>query len=291
MNNPHWHILGVGAIGGLCATQLADAGCSVTLLLRQPEHYSGQLTLERHGQITHYQLPAAAISDSGPALEYLIVATKAPFTRTALEPLRARLQPTTKILLLQNGMGMLDELQAAGFPGQFSQAVITHGAYRITPSQVVHAGQGHTWVDAAWLAECAHYPDRWQAEHDMTQRLWHKLAVNCAINPLTALLNCRNGYLSVHPEARSLLQRACQELQPLLSHYVPQLDAATLFEQVLAVAQATSNNWSSMQQDVQAQRRSEIDYLTGYALRQAERIGLELPMHRTLYQLIRLRPA
>jgi len=55
------------------------------------------------------------------------------------------------------------------------------------------------------------------------------------------------------------------------------------------VVEATASNYSSMQQDLAAQRPTEIDYITGYILRQAQPLGLSLPRHQQLYDAIQAR--
>ena len=54
----------------------------------------------------------------------------------------------------------------------------------------------------------------------------------------------------------------------------------------MAVAAATAPNYSSMQQDLVAGRPTEIDYITGYILREAQPLGLHMPLHQQLYDAI-----
>ncbi len=143
------------------------------------------------------------------------------------------------------------------------------------------AGHGYTWLgDAAhptapiWLDELAAsgIPHEWTTQ--ILTRLWRKLALNCAINPLTVLHDCRNGGLQQHQCEVATL---CAELSELLQ-CCGQPDAAqNLQQEVERVIQATAANYSSMHQDVTQRRRTEIRYLLGHACEAARRHQLALP--------------
>src|SRR5690606_3749649 len=114
----------------------------------------------------------------------------------------------------------------------------------------------------------------------IASRLWRKWALNCAINPLTVLHNCRNGGLAHYPQELAAL---CQELTELLTR-CGQADAALdLQNEVVRVIQATASNLSSMQQDVAAGRRSEIRYLLGHARTSALASGCPTPLLDALH--------
>ena len=125
------------------------------------------------------------------------------------------------------------------------------------------------WLDELQRAGIAH---QWST--DILARLWRKLALNCAINPLTVLHDCRNGGLSEHPAEVAIL---CTELTELLQRCGQPAAADNLHEEVQRVIHATAANYSSMHQDVALGRRTEISYLLGYACAAAQRHGLQLP--------------
>ena len=106
----------------------------------------------------------------------------------------------------------------------------TEGAYRSDDFSVTFAGQGSTWLGdplqaspPRWLEQltAAGIPHQWTDE--ISVKLWRKLALNCAINPLTVLHNCRNGDLSQQADEVSAL---CTELSALL-HSCGQPSAAS----------------------------------------------------------------
>ena len=108
------------------------------------------------------------------------------------------------------------------------------------------------------------------SEH-IQERQWIKLVVNAVINPLSAVYNQQNGVLLQHQDD---IAELCLELQPLLLQQGLTKTANEWRELVLQVVDRTAQNYSSMQQDLANRRRTEIDYITGYLLQQAERSGL-----------------
>lgn len=122
----------------------------------------------------------------------------------------------------------------------------TEGAFRDGDWRVVFAGHGYTWLgDPAhpvapfWLDDlaAAGIPHEWSA--DILTRLWRKLALNCAINPLTVLHHCKNGGLQEH---RCEVATLCAELTDLLERCGQPAAAEDLQPEVERVIQATAAN-------------------------------------------------
>lgn len=129
----------------------------------------------------------------------------------------------------------------------------------------------------------------------MLRQLLLKLGVNCCINPLTALLGCRNGALLEDASSLLLIDCIAGECAEVLSQSQWQRTAPAgtvpsareFAERAKAVAAATAHNRSSMLQDLQACRPTEIDYLNGYIVQQAERLGAgPAPWNQAMTQLV-----
>lgn len=207
-------------------------------------------------------------------------------------------------------------------------ASVTHGCYRRAPFHVVHAGWGAcaaAAVDPAWpsllapatLTEARHEVEadaghasallpgeallqelargvpelrltRFVSRRALAQDLCLKLGANCCINPLTALLQCRNGALLREPHMRELMRGIAAEVAAVFRPNLPDLRPDDYYDRVVAVASATTENRSSMLQDITSGGgQTEIDYMNGYVAAQAARLGLHAPHNLTLAQLIR----
>lgn len=286
-----WHILGAGSLGSLWAARLARTGVPVQLILRdaqrlQAYHQAGGLTLVEQDQARLYPVPAQT-ADSTQPIQRLLLACKAYDAEAAIAQLAPRLVPGAELILLQNGLGSQDRVALQVPQARCILASSTEGAFRERDFRVVFAGHGHTWLGdprnptpPAWLNELEQSAIVHDWSLDILGRLWRKLALNCAINPLTVLHDCRNGGLREHPAE---IASMCVELGELLQRCGQGAAAHDLHEDVLRVIQATAANYSSMHQDVSQGRRTEIAYLLGYACAAAQRHGLTLPHLQALH--------
>ncbi|PVZ16140.1 MULTISPECIES: putative 2-dehydropantoate 2-reductase [unclassified Pseudomonas] len=284
----HWHVLGAGSLGGLWACRLAQAKLPVTLLLRDAGRVAqyqraGGLRLIDGPNHYHCPLPAEDLATCGP-IAHLLLACKAYDALPAAQALASRLIPGATVLLLQNGLGSQQAVAGALPQARCIAVSSTEGAWRSPEGVITRAGTGQNWLGdgappPAWLEDLrqARIPFEWTLA--INTRLWRKLAINCAINPLTVILACRNGELASHRDA---VEPLCQELARLLQA-CGQSEAATgLSETVWQVIADTAGNYSSMLQDVRSGRPTEVDYLLGYALSQGRLHRLDLPALQAL---------
>ena len=120
-------------------------------------------------------------------------------------------------------------------------------------------------TSATWRKCCISAPDvAWH--NNIASANWRKLAVNCVINPLTALYGCRNGDLQRYPEQ---IETLCREVASVMAMEGYHTSCEGLMQYVMDVIRSTADNVSSMLQDIRNQRHTEIDYITGY-LRRAQ---------------------
>jgi len=293
---PPWHVLGAGAIGCLYAHALRRGGCDVTLLMRPGESArSLAVTVEREGVRSEIRLDA--ITPHSPArISHLLVATKAYDVRDAVAGAMPLLQENCAVVLLVNGMGLAEQL-AADWPAlDIYCGTTTEGAYTVAPRHVVHAGRGQTRVGREGQGQAAPWFHAWARAIEpcvwdpaISSALWSKLAVNCVINPLTAVHGCRNGELALRPALAAQVGELCAEVAAISRAAGFSSVAAALNATVAGVIAGTADNRSSMLQDMLNGRRTEIDYITGYLLQVADRHGVDAPANRALLEAIKRR--
>ncbi len=312
MHQITWHILGAGAIGCLWAAKLQvkrqakrQASQPVALLVR-PDNAATHplrdgLQLEQGGA-TYRSAPRIESTAATSPIRRLLVTTKSYQSEGAIAAIRRRLAPDAHVVMLQNGMGCQQQAARLLVDIPVYAGTTTDGVFRRTPNHIVWAGQGESWFGPlnAAAKQRGSSPltplltTQWQAGYDeaIEDRLWRKLAINTAINGLTALHNCRNGALAENPVYRQEMARLCQEVALLARTLnIPLSDQVTrpelLLETALQVARATADNYSSMQQDVAHGRHTEIDFINGYISAQAKELGVATPANDALVKNIR----
>jgi len=294
VTNKRWHILGAGAMGCLFAGALREAGQEVTLLLRdKPVAPELPLVIEERGSRKEFRVDASAAADRS-AISHLLVCTKAYDVTEAVESVAHRLDKDSRVLLLANGMGFAETLRKRLPHLDLYCGMTTEGAYQLGPRKICHAGRGQTRVGQAGMAKPAPWFAQWENavpdslwDANIEQALWLKLAINCAINPLTAIHRCPNGELLGNPDLDQQVQQLCSEIEQV-SRAAGMGDAlGGLHSSVAEVIQGTAANRSSMLQDVLAGRPTEIDYITGYLLELASRHGVPTPHNTAILDKIR----
>jgi len=296
-------IVGAGAIGTIFGASLARAH-DVHVLVRDAKTAR---TIASRGGLVIDDAPPSRVDvshehDHLAACELLIVAVKAYATIDALEPLRTRLHPEAAIVSVQNGIDAAAQIEyALGHRHAVAVGPTMHAARLIEPGVVARAAPGRTilgWVPghapdrarldaiATILTECA-LPT--QAVDDSGPALWSKLVINAAINPITALAGVTNGELLEHPalfERASAIAREVAELAARSGIALPDADPVA---SVGAAARATAQNRSSMLQDLERGRPTEIDAILGTVLRRAATLGLAVPACQAAYDEVRRR--
>lgn len=282
-------ILGVGALGQLWCSRLHQKGHDVQGWLRLPQPSCRIKVIEPNRSVYNCSLPANSFVHLARS-ELLLVTLKACYVSAAINPLLPNLNDNCAILLLHNGIGAQEE-----FPLN-TQAVLigttTHAAH-YDGSGIFHVSCGTTNIGPItpaarhlkYITEILHQALPSVVWHDnITSEIWLKLAVNCVINPLTALYNCRNGELQRHPQQ---IKAICHEVASVMSREGYHTSEEILSQYVMVVIQNTIDNISSMLQDIRAQQPTEIDYITGYLLRRAHYYNITLPENMRLFKCIK----
>ncbi|QFU02154.1 2-dehydropantoate 2-reductase [Halomonas sp. THAF5a] len=282
----HW-IVGPGALGRLIALRLADRA-SVTLVARRPLPAEQTLITPADGVLTR-RVEVARIEALPAPPDVVHLTTKAHGAEAAHAALASHLPAGVPLVLWQNGFDAQPRL-AERHAGPVLCATTTEGAHVQDDTRVTHAGHGHTFLgsltgdqhalatELATVLSSAGLPA--EAVFDIRVRLWRKLAVNAAINPLVARAGIRNGELREAPY-RARVETLLGELAPILAaEGIAPPDGAGLDgwrRLVWQVIEATAANRASMLQDVQAGRPTEHEAILAPLLVAAERHGLAAP--------------
>jgi len=311
MEAPKIVVFGAGAIGCWVGGTLAAGGARVTLVgrARVMDELAGGLALSAHdGAATRVQLATATDARAAADAALVIVTVKATQTAEAGAALAAVLPTGATVVSLQNGVRNADILRAA-LPGRrVLAAMVPFNVVRRGPGAYHRATSGVLRIDddpaaASLLAACRAAALPIEARRDMAAVQWAKLVMNLnnAINALSgkplavelADRTYRRCLAAAQQEALDLLAAARMPIAKLTAippRWMPRLLRVPdrVFARLLPrVVPIDPHARSSMWDDLEARRPTEIDDLQGEVVRLADRVGRAAPVNAALVRLVR----
>jgi len=227
--------------------------------------------------------------------ELILCCVKSYHVVEAIASLKNRIDVNAIVIYCHNGMVDFNQLP------DLSQAcytlLTTHGSKIIQPFHVQHTGLGHNDLGLIYgsiqqkkqaqvvKALATALPSLTLSYH-IKEKQWLKLAINCVINPLTAIDNIENGQL-LQQKYSIIIDKLLAEIISVANKEDIIFSFDDLKNQVLDVAEKTAKNCSSMRSDILKKRKTEIDYINGYIANTAKKIGISVPEHEKLIQQVR----
>jgi 2-dehydropantoate 2-reductase len=297
-------VVGAGAIGSLLAAHLATI-VDVLVLTRRTEHAralneQGLQVTGRHDFTA--RVTAAADARDLPDFDLGILATKTTGLEPAAESLRGRF-PDATIMTVQNGLGA-------------EEVVRRHGDWQVISAVTFMSGTKHsdTHVEyildtPTWLGPFADTPfDRVrdvaqllvdsglkaEAMPDLRPAQWSKLIFNATVNGVSALTGLpHDGHFAAERDRSDLghlVHELVEEGKRVAAAAGVELHDDPWEMNVLATKRGSAH-YPSMLEDVEAHRPTEVELINGALVREAERCGVEAPLHSALYRLVKAREA
>ena len=297
-------IVGGGVIGSLFAGHLAQVA-EVGVLTRRREHAEA---LEREGLRVsgRSDLRATVRASTEPAdlgePELVIVATKG----TEVEAAAARLERSfarAAVMTVQNGLGAEEIVRRHGDWPLISGVTFMSGT-RHSDTHVEYILDTATWIGpyagtpyetaaaAGALIERAGL--KVEVLPDLRPAQWSKLIFNATVNAVAALTGLPHDHHFADRERPSdlghLVHDLVEEGKRVAAAAGVELRDDPWEMNVLATRRGSAH-YPSMLEDVEARRPTEIDLITGSLVREAERAGVDAPLHRALLRLVKAREA
>jgi 2-dehydropantoate 2-reductase len=285
-------VMGAGAVGCYYGGMLARAGHEVTLIGR-PEHVEAirrdGLRLETSSFDERVALRACLEASAVHGAMLVLFCVKSSGTESAGKEIAPHLDAGALVLSLQNGVDNAARLQAL-LPQTVVPAVVYVATEIAGPGHVKHHGRGDLVLGPqarrdAVLKAFADAGVPIQISDNVAGAQWAKLIVNCAYNALSAITQLPYGRLVQGEGIAATMQDAVQEclaVAKALRIEVP----GDMPEAVRGIARAMAGQSSSTAQDLARGRRTEIDHLNGYVVRQGEALGIPTPVNRALWALV-----
>ena len=286
-------IVGAGAIGLLIGSYLGEQNHEIRYVTRTSDQahqlrVHGVTRLLQNGEKQRLSVHAVSNIGQAPQDALWIVSVKVHHLHDIAEDIQS-LPMSTPLVFIQNGLEHLRWMERLPHE-QLYIATIEHGAMKKNPTTVLHKGIGLTkvapfrkstkeQVDVSIFQSPSFQIEVMEDAHAIVLR---KAILNACINPITYILQIKNGELITNSYANHLMKTIFIEIEKAFPEIIPNLS----FDDVQNLCEKTSNNHSSMFQDRQNQRKTEIDPIVGAILRLAAERNKKLPVLETVYQLI-----
>lgn len=292
-------MIGAGAMGSLFGALLSEAGETVTLLDIRKDHVDAindkGLIIENGDRSRTVRIKATTDPNQIGNVDLSFVFVKSTHTVGVVQTAAELSGSEGWVLTLQNGFGNVEALSERIDPLRIIAGTTSHGATFIQPGKIHHAGIGETvigpWKRSIMLGAKI-IAERFnqagiitRTVADVQSMLWSKLFINVGINAITALTGITNGQLLDLEQTRQISREAVEEAVSVgraMGITIPEDPVEKMF----LAATATAPNRSSMSQDVDQRRRTEIHAINGFIVRMAQQLGVPAPINRTLTSLM-----
>ncbi len=295
-------IVGAGAMGSVYGGILGAAGNEVWLLDVWKEHIEAIRArgIRVEGASGDRTVRVNATLDAGEAgvCVLVVVATKGYDTEAAVKNAGPMIGPETLVLTIQNGIGNAERMErlvggenlVVGIAGGFGASVLGPGHVHHHGWEAIHLGEfaggitdrlnqvAEVWRKAGF---------RVGVFEEIQPVIWGKLMGNVAFSPVCAVTGLAVGEVLASPEAWSISEALVREAFEVARAKKITLPYDEPVRWVHEFGSKMPKARPSMVQDIEAGRRTEIDSINGGVVREAEPLGIPVPVNRVMVSLVK----
>jgi len=293
-------VIGPGSVGSLIIHSLNQAGIEPFIVFKTYQEarlaalkglklqFLTGATSNLKGYFTSYsEIPEGTINVA-------FICTKSYDVPTAINSLEPRLKEKSIVISVQNGLGAYEAAKAMLPKSEVLTLVLNCGVFRENHNNFIFSGCSESYIGQ----EKKDLPEvidliidslksiNIKPVKNITPYRWIKLAVNAAVNPLTAIRGVKNGDILTDKYLRSLAFSVVNEVKVVADSLSIKLIKDPI-EELLRVVNATKDNYSSMLQDILAGKRTEIDFINGAIVGRASVAGVNVPINKALWLLVK----
>lgn len=300
-------IVGGGAIGRLFGSLLAKGKNEVTLLDVDTEVVDAMQdqgigvvasSLDDPDMVTPVAVTAITDASLVSGCDLVLLMVKSFATRVATESVAHLINDECPLLGVQTGLGNIEVMEQIVPRHQILAGFTFMSGTALGSSKVRYGREGKTYIgelDGQITERIQKIANVFETSGITTQivkriigRLWCKVIVYSAINPLSSILKVPNGCLTGKMESITLMKRLLDEGKAVADAYGIDLVYKDLYELLFDACQRSANNLSSMLQDILNDRMTEIDAQNGAICRYAADRGVAVPTHQAMVDLVKL---
>jgi 2-dehydropantoate 2-reductase len=293
---------GAGAMGSIFGGLLAHNGNDVTLVDVAPQpveaiNANGLKIEDRSGEALVVRVRATTDPRSVGPVDLALVFVKCYHTESAIQNAMPLIGPATIVLSLQNGWGNAPRITSILGEERVLVGVTYHSGTLIGPGHVLHAGKGATYIgelNGQVSERLRHIAETFTAAGlDATPSdavlnvIWSKLALNACTLPTSALLHFYAGQLIEHDGTLALMRALLREVVAIAQAQGITLDEHERWDAITKVLQGAKTGKASMLQDVENERRTEIDVINGAIVAAGQRLNIPTPYNDSMVCLVK----
>lgn len=291
-------IVGAGALGGAYASMLYDMDRHCVSFIAASDRFK---RLHQEGLIVngkHYAIPVLRPDDPSPPPDLLIIAVKHYQLDNAICEIKNRIGEETTIISVMNGIESEVKIGAAYGMKRVLYAVSIGLAALKEGNRVNFISRGKILLGEARNPFFTDRVKRLQAlfdragiicetPHDMIRALWWKFMVNVGINQVSAMLRAPYSVFQTSREAKNLMESAMREVIMLAEKVSVLLSEEDIENWNTVLSGLNPEGKTSMLQDVEAGRKTEVDMFAGKVIELGKYYGVPTPVNQELYDFIR----
>lgn len=294
-------VFGAGGVGGIFGAIYAKHGHEVSFIARG-EHLkamqaNGLQVKSPKGEFSINSVVATEDPTQIGPVDLVIVSVKTWQLPQAREQIAPLVGAQTLILPLLNGVDASEFLSEVYPSSQVLRGLCAVVSYVESPGVIRDVGadiffavgendnkKSQRVID---LAKQLDVPEiKTNVPEDMIAAQWQKFVFISSAGAITSLSQMPSGVLKTLPKTRALLERAMKEAAQVAWALGVKLDPNAIARGMALIDRSPKEATTSMQRDFAAGRRTELESFSGYLVRQATQLGVEVPIHQTCYDLL-----
>lgn len=292
-------MVGAGAVGGYFGALLVKAGLDLTFLVRPEVHEKiAKQGLKVKSPEGDFEVSPRTVTDPKEAgeVDLIILSVKCYDVDEVAAAIKPIITEKTTVLTLQNGVDTEERLQT-----WIDSDRVIAGVTYITSKKAAPGVIEHLYRGKITLGELSgEKTDRVMKVHDLfvqsgipatvcediRKAKWEKLCWNATFNPLSVILNDKVRAVLESPDLLEVVRGGIRETIAVASSIGIKLPERVV-EETITVSEQFRDYFTSMHEDFNAGKQTEIEYLNGYIVRFGQEKGISTPINQTLCALVK----
>jgi 2-dehydropantoate 2-reductase len=257
---------------------------------------SNGVKIRENGVDSVYRPKAVSSTENVGIVDLVILFVKSQFSRAALKENLSFIGKNTYILTLQNGSGHEDILSEVVPLERVLIGTTEDNGSIIELGYVHHGGNGRTNLGMVSpdkekflpkVKECFDSCGFDTLLHDNIQKLiWDKLFTNISLSVVTGILQVKMGFIGENTYAWNLTKQLVKEAVSVAFAMGLDFDEEAILSKIKKTSEQNPDGCTSIYTDLKNGRLTEVDTISGSVVRAAKKLGVAVPSHEFVVNMV-----